>query len=203
MSLFSDNKVAGTEEIALGHLCIRPLKFSDYEEWSRIRLKDEKILRPVEPTVLQWKRAHTRLSWFLLYNQIRQAVKAGECLAYVIELNGNFIGQITIGGINNNEAWVGYWVDSDYAGHGIATMSLAIMVDYAFSHTDLHRITATYLPNNPASGRVLHKVGFTREGYLRKNLHINGHWSDHHLMALIRDDFDVTAVTRVRSCGAP
>ena len=39
-----------------------------------------------------------------------------------------------------------------------------------------------------ASIRLLEKVGFTREGYARKYLCIDGRWQDHLLYGLVRDD---------------
>ena len=65
----------------------------------------------------------------------------------------------------------------------------------------LHRVTATYLEHNPASGRVLAANGFRHEGYLRRNLHIDGAWQDHHYVALVKEDFASTAVERLRQAG--
>ena len=51
------------------------------------------------------------------------------------------------------------------------------------------------------SGKVLKLNGFREEGYLRRNLHIDGQWRDHHLVALNADDFPTTAVQRLREAG--
>ena len=40
----------------------------------------------------------------------------------------------------------------------------------------VHRIWATCLPENPASARVMEKVGMRKEGFLLKNLKIHGVW---------------------------
>jgi ribosomal-protein-alanine N-acetyltransferase len=39
-----------------------------------------------------------------------------------------------------------------------------------------------------ASIRLLEKIGFTREGYAREYLCINGIWQDHLLYARLQDD---------------
>ena len=91
--------------------------------------------------------------------------------------------------------------NSPYMGRGVATVACALGVDHAFSHVGLHRVTATYLPHNPASGQVLKLNGFREEGYLRRNLHIDGQWRDHHFVALNADDFPTTAVQRLREAG--
>ena len=74
-------------------------------------------------------------------------------------------------------------------------------MDHAFARVGLHRLTATYLPDNPASGKVLEHNGFREEGYLHRNLHIDGQWRDHHLVALNADDFASCAVHRLRQAG--
>lgn len=83
----------------------------------------------------------------------------------------------------------------------MATAATALGVDHAFGRVGLHRVTATYLEHNPASGRVLAANGFRHEGYLRRNLHIDGAWQDHHYVALVKEDFASTAVERLRQAG--
>ena len=52
----------------------------------------------------------------------------------------------------------------------------------------LHRLEAACIPTNQASIRLLEKTGFTREGYAREYLCINGIWQDHLLYARITDN---------------
>ena len=52
----------------------------------------------------------------------------------------------------------------------------------------LHRIEAACLPHNTDSMRLLEGVGFTREGYARAYLKINGVWQDHVLYGLLEND---------------
>ena len=47
---------------------------------------------------------------------------------------------------------------------------------------------AACLQHNLASMRVLERVGFSREGFARSYLRINGRWQDHVLFALIETD---------------
>ena len=62
-------------------------------------------------------------------------------------------------------------------------------------------MTATYLPYNPASGSVLKACGYREQGYMRRNLHIDGQWRDHHFVALNVEDFPTTAVQRLAAAG--
>jgi ribosomal-protein-alanine N-acetyltransferase len=62
---------------------------------------------------------------------------------------------------------LGYLVGPEARGRGVATRALALLVAYAFAELGMARIQALVHPDNPASGRVLERLGFQREGLLR------------------------------------
>lgn len=80
---------------------------------------------------------------------------------------------------------VGYSVSKDFAGQGFMTEILGCTVDYMFREFDLHRVAASYVPENSRSARVLEKCGFEKEGYARSYLKIAGRWRDHVVTAKI------------------
>ena len=82
-------------------------------------------------------------------------------------------------------AWVGYSIDKAENGRGIATQALQLVTVHAFWDLKLHRLEAGVMPHNAASIRVLEKVGYEREGLMRKNVSINGRWEDHYHYAII------------------
>ncbi|WP_179129712.1 GNAT family N-acetyltransferase [Corynebacterium pacaense] len=188
-----------------GAVRLRPLRRRDYAVWAKLRLKDVEHLRPVEPTVpAGWESAHTRSAWWESYGYLKSAARRGVVVPMVIELDGRFVGQVTVGNIQHggiSDAWIGYWVFSGVTGRGVASAACALGVDHAFRRIGLHRLTATYLPSNPASGRVLGHCGFRKEGFLRRNLHIDGRWMDHHFVALLADDYAASAVERLIRAG--
>ena len=135
---------------------------------------------------------------------LRTAAREALVIPLVIEVEGKFAGQVTLGNIQHGsirDCWIGYWVYSAVHGAGVATAATALGVDHAFGRVGLHRVTATYLPDNPASGKVLANVGFREEGYLRENLHIDGAWRDHHFVAQNIDDLSGSAVERLAARG--
>lgn len=79
---------------------------------------------------------------------------------------------------------LGYAVDRAYEGRGYMFEALRAAIDFAFGDLRLHRIMANYRPENERSGRILGRLGFTREGYAREYLFIDGAWRDHVLTAL-------------------
>jgi ribosomal-protein-alanine N-acetyltransferase len=49
----------------------------------------------------------------------------------------------------------------------------------------LHRVMASYRPDNARSGRLLENLGFEREGLAKAYLKIDGQWADHVLTSLV------------------
>ena len=90
-------------------------------------------------------------------------------------------------GAQEGEIW--YLVNPAWWGRGIATEAVRKLLDLGFGELGLHRIWATCLPENPASARVLEKVGMRREGSLIKNLNIHGEWKSSFLYAMLEDEW--------------
>ncbi|MGH9369468.1 MAG: GNAT family N-acetyltransferase [Thermoanaerobaculia bacterium] len=70
----------------------------------------------------------------------------------------------------DRHAELGYWVAVADWGRGFCTEAARAVVDHGFRALGLHRVWASHFARNPASGRVLEKIGMTREGYLRQHL---------------------------------
>jgi RimJ/RimL family protein N-acetyltransferase len=56
-------------------------------------------------------------------------------------------------------AELGYWIAVAHWGCGYATEASRAVLDYGFRTLHLHRIHARHLVRNPASGRVMQKLG--------------------------------------------
>ena len=74
----------------------------------------------------------------------------------------------------HRRAELGYWIGQPYWGQGYATEAAATMLQYGFTTLGLNRIQATHLVRNPASGRVMQKVGMRFEGIQREHFWKNG-----------------------------
>jgi ribosomal-protein-alanine N-acetyltransferase len=121
-------------------------------------------------------------------------------LPYVIEVDGSFGGQLTIGNVTHGalrSAWIGYWVASEFTGGGVATGALALGVDHCFGPVLLHRVEATVRPENTASRRVLTKVGFREEGLLKRYLDVDRAWRDHLLVAITAEEIEGSAAAQL------
>lgn len=173
---------------------LRSLRRQDGESWRVFRIRDEALLRPVEPTIPDdWKLAHSPLAWRRTWANLKQFARRGELVPAAIEVDGNFAGQLTLGNVQYgvvSSCWIGYWVASALQGQGVATAAVALGVDHAMRTMGLHRVEATVMEDNVASRAVLAKVGFREEGKLLRNLHINGQWQDHLLVGMTREDVE-------------
>ena len=88
-------------------------------------------------------------------------------------------------------AELGYWVGEPYWGQGYATEASWALVDFAFSRLGLHRVHATHLVRNPASGRVMQKLGMQFEGIHRHAVRKWGAYEDLAYYALLATDWHV------------
>jgi [ribosomal protein S5]-alanine N-acetyltransferase len=78
----------------------------------------------------------------------------------------------------DNHAEMGYWIGKPFWNNGYCTEAARAVVDYGFEVLGLERIYANYLARNPASGRVLHKLGMQQEGVLRRHRRKFGRYED-------------------------
>lgn len=86
-------------------------------------------------------------------------------------------------------AEAGYHVGPPYWGKGFATEVLRALVDFGFQRMDLNRLEARHNDGNDASGRVLEKVGFQREGIWRQRELKEDRIVDVHQYSLLRDEY--------------
>lgn len=87
-------------------------------------------------------------------------------------------------------AEIGYWVGMPYWGRGYATEAAAEVVRYGFEDCGVQRIFAGHFTRNPASGRVLQKVGMQYEGTLRRHQMKWGEALDISFYGILREEFE-------------
>lgn len=86
-----------------------------------------------------------------------------------------------------NACYLGFSLDQHAQGCGLMHEALQAAIEYMFTQEKLHRIMASYRPENMRSEALLLRLGFEQEGRARSYLKINGHWTDHILTARIND----------------
>lgn len=123
----------------------------------------------------------------------RKKMDEGESTLFAIEAKsgGAFIGSISLMGIqvDHQRAELGYALGVAHWGHGYATEASRAIVDHGFRDLGLRKIFACYFPRNPASGRVLEKLGFVEEGRLREHVFKWDTWLDKVVLSQLRSEW--------------
>ena len=76
--------------------------------------------------------------------------------------------------IGENDAEVGYWIGKPHWNNGYCTEALQAMIHYCYEKKNFQTIWADFFIDNPASGRVMEKCGFTdtsKENYCSNLYH--------------------------------
>ncbi|NIK76441.1 RimJ/RimL family protein N-acetyltransferase [Paenibacillus castaneae] len=84
---------------------------------------------------------------------------------------GNLYGAIAL--TNNqkfNNGEIAYWIGEEYWGSGYATEAGEAILEFAFLEKQYHKVYARHFMSNPASGRVIKKIGMVQEGILRDHV---------------------------------
>ena len=84
---------------------------------------------------------------------------------------------------------LGYWIGVPYWGKGYCTEAGEALLEYGFTELDLNRIHASYFSRNPASGRVMEKLGMTYEGTRKQHILKWNKFEDLALKGILRKDW--------------
>ena len=85
------------------------------------------------------------------------------------------------------ELW--FTFDPAHHGKGYAVEAARALLEYAFGTLGLHRVWGDCDPRNPASARVMEKLGMRREGHLVQNVFIKGEWCDSVMFAILASEW--------------
>lgn len=181
-------------------LVLRPLKPGDYAAWRDVRTRNQEWLRRWSATS-----PRTNLEPAPTFRQSTRrdlkAAKAGRSMPFVLEYQGNFVGQINVSDIVTGSLWgchIGYWIDERVANRGLMTAALALVCDHLFFTKQLHRIEIAIRPENEPSNRLVQRLGFRFEGLRKSFLHIDGDWRDHNIYVLMQDEITQSMLTRIK-----
>lgn len=176
-----------------GSACVlRPLAQTNAVAMLELRRRNRDFFRPFEPV--------TDDSHFTLAAQ-RQTIEGSleewasdreYGFGIFSDGGGTLVGRIRLSAIYR-AAWqnanLGYYVDGDHNGRGVATEAVGLVTRFAFDQARLHRVQAAVMPRNVASVRVLEKNAYRLEGLAERYLQIAGAWEDHHIFARTAEEW--------------
>ena len=140
---------------------------------------DEEVCRYIPPVPRTPEQIAERITTGIITAEITEEGK-GMTLGVVRRDTGEFIGDVLLfwRSAEHRGGELGYQFNRGHYGQGFATEAAAAMLAVAFDVLDFHRVIGRIDARNPASGRVLEKIGMRQEAYLRENEWFKGQWSD-------------------------
>ncbi len=170
---------------------LRTPALTDYAQWAFLRAESRAFLAPWEPV---WPADElSRLAFRRRIRRYQRDIRDGTGYPFFLFTpdGAALLGGLTLSQVQRGvtqSCALGYWMGARYAGQGYMSAGVRAVLGFCFETLRLHRVEAACLPHNRASIGLLEKVGFTREGYARRYLCIDGRWQDHLLYGIVSDD---------------
>ncbi len=111
--------------------------------------------------------------------------------AVILKTNGKMIGTAGFTSVDEKNACaeIGYVLNPDYHGQGIATEAVALLLNFAFCEVGFNRIEAKFLSENLPSRRVMEKCDMTFEGTLRSKMFIKGAFRNIGICSILSSEY--------------
>lgn len=143
--------------ICTNRLLLRPTSAGDAQrafeiqnDWDVTRMLSNASFPPSRQDVQDWFASHES-EWAV-----------GTAYRFAIEHQRRMIGIVDVDEIAGDEGSLGYWLEKSSWGNGFAFEAADALIRFAFlQKVGLSRLTSGHASDNPASGRVLAKLGFT------------------------------------------
>ncbi len=132
--------------------------------------------------------------------------RRGEGAAFAVRLpDRQVVGcmGLRINAREHDRGELGYWIGPPFWGRGYATEAARACLGFGFRHFLLHKIVANYVSANVASGRVMEKLGMTREGERPQHTKKHGVYHDLIDYGLLRAAFEAGTLLSRRSGFPP
>ncbi len=146
--------------LTTSRLSLRPPQLSDAPVMAQLMNKPEILRMTASPAPIVF----TLSIEFLILKQLSQRNR-GLGFAYAItdQVNGDFMGEMDLFANRAGGKEIGYWIGKPYWGKGYITEAAKALIQESFSRLPIEHIDAGYFDDNPASGRVLSKLGFVEK----------------------------------------
>lgn len=153
------------DELSTSRLKLWPSATSDAEAIFKAYATDVQVTR-----YLSWYPHKAQEDTLEFLARCDQARDAGTDFAYLMEDRGegSVLGMIEVR-VQEHAVEFAYVLRRDSWGHGFMTEALSALVDDALAHPAIWRIYALCDVENPASAKVMMKIGMVQEGVRRRH----------------------------------
>jgi [ribosomal protein S5]-alanine N-acetyltransferase len=179
----------GTPKIDTNRLLLRKLEITDtqnmYDHWlSDDRVTDNRVNAAHKSVKETYDRIYKIVS---KYNDL-------DFCYWGIELkdSGELIGEIDLYDFDSttDNCQVSYSLGYNWWNRGYGTEALKAVIEFGFTYMNIHKISAAHNTDNPASGRIMSKVGMEREGIIRHMIRNSKHqYKDCAVCGILQKDY--------------
>lgn len=175
-----------TQTMITNRLTLRQLEFNDAEAIERLAGDKD-----VADTTLNMPHPYPTGSAVTFINGRREAATRGDGYSFAVTLTEDrtFLGIVGLH-VNkiHNMAELAYWIGKPYWRRGYCTEATTRVVRFAFDQLNLNRVYAAAMTRNPASYKVMEKIGMKYEGILRNHIRKGTTYEDLRYYGLLRTD---------------
>jgi ribosomal-protein-serine acetyltransferase len=155
---------------------LRPLLEADTDELHALIEKNRAHLAPW----FSWAMTQTFDDTLAFIHSNERHVAAGEAFHSAVVCENCIAGVMSYMEVNwrHRRTVLGYWLDVDHQGRGLATSAVRLMIDHAFTVWELNRVEIRAAVENAKSRTIPERLGFDQEGILHQAELANGRYLD-------------------------
>jgi RimJ/RimL family protein N-acetyltransferase len=177
--------MAALPTIATGRLVLRP--FTDADAGSVQRLAGDRLVAATTSLIPHPYEDGMAEAWIATHEASWEA-GLGPTLAVTLAAAGGLVGAIGLAtGREDGVGELGYWIGVPWWGRGYATEAARALAGFGFAELGLRIVRARHFAANPASGRVLEKIGMTVVRTVPREVCKWGVWQDMRHLAVARE----------------
>ncbi len=184
LKIFKKMPTIRTERLTLRKLSISDS--ADMYDYSR---------RSVVTKYLLWTEHESETQTYNFLCDVCDWYKRGAYFDWAVTLTdgGKMIGTcgFTSFDFEHGRVEVGYVINPDFWGKGVATEAVSAVIEFAFKELGANRVEVHFIEGNNASLRVAEKCGMTFEGYLKQYMLIKGEYKNIGFAAVTKDRFEI------------
>ena len=177
--------------ITTERLILRPYKLDDALELQRL-IGERDVARTLMSVPHPYENGMAE-EWI---GRRQELFDKGESVNFAIthREDGYLIGGIGFHQVDREaeRAEIGYWIAKQYWNNGYGTEAAMAVVKFGFEVMKLNRIHAAHFSNNPASGRIMQKIGMKYEGCRRQHVRKWGELLDWECYGILRSEYNYT-----------
>lgn len=117
----------------------------------------------------------------------KEAFEKGSGFTFAIrDKDEKIIGAIGLHDRGEGKAELGYWMAKTYWNQGFVTEAAKAVLDFGFKELKFNKIFATHFLHNPASGKIMEKIGMKKEEILHQHIKKDGKYFDIALYSVLK-----------------